>query len=112
MPLGKRLPDGEMHMECARDTNPNESGLHAIEVAFANDDPNGDFTIHALTGELRLSRGHKTAIILEDLTYKRDHKLAALICEAADNSKGVTTRNKILNALGQEPNLEWQKMYA
>lgn len=109
MPNAQRRPDGEIHQEWATDTSANgrASGNLALEVIFDKDDPNGNWTTHTYRLDdpnKRLSRGDKTAIVVEGLDRTRERALSALL---NDEGKGSSTRSKILSLLAQDSDLRW-----
>lgn len=109
MPNAQRRPDGEARQEWATDTSADgkSSGDLALEVVFDKDDPDGNWTTHTYRlddPDRRLSRGDKTAIVIEGVNRTRERALTVLLHGEA---KGSTARSKILNLLSQDPDLRW-----
>lgn len=121
MPNAKRRPDGEIHQEWLEDTSNegNRSGDLALEVAFDDDNEDGQWYTHLLrpdeAGQYpgRLSRGDRTSIMIKGLSNDRQRQITELIHkpfrgEGIVVANDVTTRRaKILQALTEDPNLQW-----
>lgn len=109
MPNAKRRPDDEIHQEWATDTSADgkPSGDLALEVIFDEDSPDSKWTTHIYRlddPDKRLSRGDKTAIVIEGLDQTRERALTTLL---NDEGEGSSTRSKILSLLAQDPDLRW-----
>ena len=111
MPLAPRRPDTE-RQEWLSDTSNNgkPSGNLALEVAFDNDDPRGEWTTH-LYGmdrpDLRLSRGQNTAIVIEGVSHARERELNALIHRSLEGDGSRVARDRILELLNGDDKLRW-----
>ena len=111
----RRLDDDSgLHQEWATDTSNGgkPSGEFTFEIAFDKDDPDGQWTTHLIRGrenyDRRLSRGDRTAIMIEGVDHIRKTQISDAIHAAVDDPgyKG-TQRAKILRALAEMEGLDW-----
>lgn len=114
MPLAQRRPDDGESQEWATDTSNNgqPSGPFNLEVAFDGDDPRGSWTTHIYhqdRPDLRLSTGHKTAIVIAGVDHEREQELSALIHSHLKKTeqRARVERDKILESLLKDDHLRW-----
>ncbi|MBU0577745.1 hypothetical protein KJ742_00955 [Patescibacteria group bacterium] len=109
MPNAPRRQDTDPSQEWATDTSNDgqPSGNLSLEVAFNNDDPDGEWTTHLINpdfGNQRLSTQNRTAIMIEGLSWERQRALTLLV---HGEHPARTKRGKILGLLAQDPDLRW-----